>query len=173
MQDYRAKEYLETLTNIAVLVAAGAVLTALSWGYFTVSRAPSLQSGLQKGKVLAKLPNIDYRSSPQTLLVVMNVTCNFCTESIPFYNQLAKLNNDGKNRTRLLAVFPNNEIEVNEYARQNQLQLDSAAAVDLGSISVNGTPTLILVNEEGKILDFWIGAIPKNIENRVIESIKL
>lgn len=150
-----AKSTLEVVTNVAILLAATAFLTALSWGFFVQQRAPSTTGGFRKGEEAAVLPNVDYAGAPKTLVVVLNTRCRFCAESVPFYNSLAA----GRAGTRVIAVFPNDEGEVREYARQQSLKLETVAGADLRTLHTESTPTMILVGRDGKILDFWIGKL--------------
>ncbi len=171
MQESKIKTHLEVITNVAVLLTAMAVLSALSWGYFSQKRQPSLKNGLQKGDVLTKIASLDYRNSSQTLLIAMNTECHFCTESVPFYNHLVKSRQGQDETARIIAIFPNKENEVNQYVQQHRLQTETIAAVNLSALNMVNTPTVILVDSGGKILDFWVGKLQENMERQVIKSI--
>lgn len=171
MRTLKIKYYLEVITTVAVLLMAMTLLSALSWGYFVQKRVPPLQSGLQKGEVVSKLPKVDYSNSSQTILIVMDMQCRFCLESIPFYNHLAQLPATARGATRLIAIFPNEEDEVKEYVRQNQLQIDTVSGIDTGTPNIVGTPSIILVDRSGKILDFWTGKLSAETESQVIKAI--
>jgi hypothetical protein len=150
-----SKNTLGVVTNVAVLLAATALITTLSWGFFVKQQTPTAGGGFRKGAAAPTLPDVDYASAPKTLLIVLNTRCHFCTESIPFYNSLVEKHP----RARILAVFPNDESEVKEYARQQQLNSEVVAGVNFRSLQVESTPTMILVDGDGKILDFWIGKL--------------
>lgn len=171
MQESKLKSYLELTTNVAVLLAAIAVLTALSWGYFAQKQKPSIRSGLQKGRVIAYLPEATLNDSRATLLIAMSINCHFCTESISFYNQLARAQQGLGSSPRIIAVFPEEDSEVKQYVRQNRLEVSSTAATDFRKLGVDTTPTMILIDKEGKIIDFWIGKIPEDVQQQVVESI--
>jgi thioredoxin-related protein len=167
----KTQKYLEVVTNVAVLLVALAVLTAFAWGYFVNQRSATLQNGLQIGQHIGRLTNLDYASAPRSLLIVMTTKCSFCTESMPLYRQIVKAQQARDSTTRIVAVFPNTDREVKEYLQQNQLQIDSVSEVDLRTLNVAGTPTLILVDNGGKILDYWIGKLPEESELEVIKAI--
>lgn len=171
MQESKLKSYLELTTNAAVLLAAIAVLTALSWGYFAQKQKPSLRSGLQKGKAITNVPAANLNGPQATLLIAMSIRCHFCTESISFYNQLARAQQGSGNSPRLIAVFPEEESKVKQYVQQNGLQVSSTAATDFKELGVETTPTMILIDKEGKIIDFWIGQIPEEAQQQVIEVV--
>jgi hypothetical protein len=65
MQASTIKKHLEIITNVAVLLTAIGVLSALSWGYFVQRHTPSLHDGFRKGQVIAGLPKVDYSGAPK------------------------------------------------------------------------------------------------------------
>ncbi|HKS30189.1 MAG TPA: redoxin family protein [Pyrinomonadaceae bacterium] len=117
---------------------------------------------------MPKIPRVDYASASQTILIAVNTECHFCTESIPFYNELAKLQQMKDKGTRIIAVFPNAESEVQQYVKQNQLQVEAIAGVDLKTFNVRGTPTMILVDRNGKVLNFWIGKLSEDEKKQAV-----
>jgi thioredoxin-related protein len=100
----------------------------------------------------------------------MNTGCRFCTDSIPFYNQM-KAQQSILKGTRIVAIFPNSKDEVEKYARQRQLNIASVAEVDFQPLGIPATPSLILVDGNGKVLDFWIGKLSKEDEQQAINAI--
>lgn len=173
MQIFKAKPPLETATNIAVLLVAIIVVSAFSWGYFIQKRVPSMQSGLQKGRVLANVASIDYGSSPHTLLIIMSTNCRFCTENISFYDQLDSLQRQTHFQTRIFAIFPDKENPVRQYVQQNNINagITVKTEADLDSLNVNSRPTLILINNKGEILNFWIGKLSEDAQQEVVRVI--
>lgn len=170
----KSKDYsiLETATNIAVLLVAFAVLSALCWGYFLHRRPISLKSGLQKGHKLQDISRVDFSNSSKTLLIAMSTKCSFCTESISFYNQLAKLQQKTNQSTRIVAIFPEERITVDYYAQQNKIDagIITIADADLKSVNVDSTPTIILIDSNRTILDFWIGKLSESLQQEVTQA---
>jgi hypothetical protein len=167
----KLKSYLEVATNIAVLLVALAVLSTFAWNYFGRNPTPQLQAGFQKGQPFAQVPGVSYSSSPQTLLIAMSTSCHYCTESLPFYKQLAEAQRTSGRQTHVVAVFPNQEAEVRQYVQQNKLGLDTVAGVDLGALNISGTPTAVMIDDNGKVQDFWIGKLPEAQERQVIKAV--
>lgn len=172
MDETKLKNRLEIATNIAVLFVAVAVLSVFAWSYFSRPRMPKLNSGLQRGVALSQIANLDYNSSPRTLLVAMSTRCHSCKESTPFYNRLVdRLREDSA--TRLVAIFPEHSEEVAKYAEQNQLKMTAIPAVDFRSLNLTSIPTILLVDNEGKVSDFWIGKLPEAGEQQVAKVASL
>jgi len=168
------KGYLETVTNVAVLVVALIFLTTFAWS-FVVSKTkvrPQARSevGLRKGSVLRQPPSVDYSAAPQTLLLVMNTECHYCNESLPFYKKLA-FSATTDRRTNIVALFPNSQMTVSEYAQKNDLNFQTLSSPDFQLGKMLGTPTLILTNTKGEILDFWVGKLSEESEQEVMKAI--
>jgi thioredoxin-related protein len=167
----KIKTYLEIATNIAVLLAAVTVLSLFAWNYYQGRQiAAQLQPGLQKGMTLDSLPGLSYSNSPRTLLIAMNTQCSYCAASVSFYNQLAAVQKANSN-THVVALFPDSAAAVRTYVEQKQLSLETMGEIDLSKIRVAGTPTMILIDSTGKILDFWVGQLSADAEHRVIQSL--
>ena len=167
----KLKSRLEAVTNVAVLLVAAAVLFTFAWNFNQAHRLTTrLQPGLQKGVVLGVLRGVNYGEAPRTLLVAVSTRCDHCTASVPFYNRLAELQGGGRG-LRVVSVFPEREDEVSLYASQTQLRLDAVAAADFPALNLAGTPTLILMDSAGKVLDFWIGRLSPDAEQQIIQRL--
>ena len=101
----------------------------------------------------------------------MNTRCGYCNESIPFYKQLVEAQQSSDQNVRLVAVLPNSEVEVKQYMQQQQLNISTVPKVNLQTLKVAGTPTIILVDNGGRVLDFWVGKLPQDSEQQVIKII--
>lgn len=165
------KSHLEVATNAAVLLLCLALLSALSWGYFSKGRAPTVRGGLQKGVSLTGLRGLDYGISTQTLLVAMSTKCQYCTDSVPFYNRLVEAGRQNPTPTRILAVFPDAADEVERYVKRNDLRVEALAAADFKAMNIAGTPTVILVDDSGRVLNFWVGKVPEEVEPQIAKAI--
>ena len=171
MNQTKLKSYLEVATNVAVLLVALAVLSTFAWNYFGRSPTPQLQAGFQKGQTFAQVPGVNYDNSPQTLLIAMSIRCHYCTESLPFYKQLAEAQRTSGRETHVVAIFPNSVAEVRQYVQQNNLDLETIAGLDFGALNISGTPTAVLIDESGKIRDFWLGKPPQDKEQQIMKAV--
>ena len=168
-----ARQYLETATNIAVIMAALVVSGIFLLNYFrpTDSNAPRLREGFQTGQQLQSLPGITYSDAPKTLVIALNTTCGFCTESVPFYNKLAEAHRVSKSPLRIVTVFPNSEDDVKRYVQEHQLALVSKASVNFQPLHIVGTPTMLLLDQDGKVIDFWLGRPSESAQAQVMKYI--
>lgn len=164
-------KYLEVTSSVAVLVVAMALLGAIVSARWAGPEKAKFEDGLQRGQVLGRLPSVDYGAVPQTLVLVLSTKCNYCQESLPFYKRLLGEQQRAGQRTRMVALFPNPTTEVEQYKQQNQFHIDSVPELNYSTLNVTGTPTLILVDSTGSVLDFWVGMLSKDDEQQLIEAV--
>lgn len=165
------KSTLEVSTSIAVLLVAVAALSTLAITFFVKPASPNFRPGLEKGKALGQVSNLDYRSSEETLLIALNTNCSYCRESLPLYRKLSATQPQGNKSLRIIALFPNRAEEVARYVKENQLVVDTIANVDFASLPVSGTPTMILVNNRGEVKDFWVGKLAATEADEFVRSL--
>lgn len=149
------KAKLEAIANVVVIVVALAV------GYVVLGRYVSeyRQRPVAAGDRLATIPNLDWKQHRRTLVLALNTGCHFCEQSVPFYQSLAERQGDGEIDLDLVAVFPNNPVQVRQFMAKESLRVRSVAAVPLEKLRVNATPTLILVGSDGRVERSWIGLL--------------
>ncbi len=119
------------------------------------------------------MSGVDFTQSERTLVIAMSANCHFCTESLPFYNDLARTQREVGDATRIVAVFPEEERVVEQYAKQHGFEVSTIAGVNLSGMGISGTPTMILLDQKGKVLDFWTGKPSTDTQQQVAKAITL
>lgn len=155
---------LDLIANVAVIITSIALLGFLGNSWYRSYHAPQRPEAKALVGSTVKLPNVDFGQEGKTLLIVISPTCHFCRDSEPFYRQLAET---GSLKTRLLAVLPvsKNEAEIYVHASISpSLKLVSAS---LGQINVQATPTLLLVDSQGKVEKAWVGKLDDASQKQV------
>jgi hypothetical protein len=71
MSQFRVRRYLETATNVAVLLGAVVVIFVGLWSHFRGSEKPQLSVGLRTGALLVSPPGIQYGNAQRTLMQVI------------------------------------------------------------------------------------------------------
>ncbi len=148
----------EVAANLAIVVASAALVLSLARNQLMVSSRPSgspPDRDLAVGEKVV-LPDVDWRAYPKTLLFVLQAGCHFCTESAPFYQRVVASTDSG--RVRLIAVFPAATADGRTYLRSMGLEIPGLQA-DLAKVRIRGTPTLLLVNHEGRLAKKWRGRL--------------
>src|SRR5260370_40831733 len=71
----------------------------------------------------------------------------------------------------LSVVFPDDPAVVRQVVETQQLTLEVLPAFELGQVKVQATPTLMLVDERGRVSKVWVGELPAVEEAEVIAAI--
>jgi thioredoxin-related protein len=117
------------------------------------------------------LPDIDWAQNGQTLLLALKKGCRFCAESAPFYQRLAS-ETAVKSRVRLVAVLPQEVNEARQYLSNLNVPIDEVRQAKLDTLGVQGTPTLILVNGKGEVMESWAGKLPVEEETELLRRLE-
>lgn len=159
---------LETATNVAIILAALVLGYFFIEKYFFGQNTQSATSEITKGSKIS-LTDFDWRQNQKTLLLVLQKDCHFCSESMPFYQTL--VNKSKEKGIRLVAVLPNSREESIQYLKENGVDISEIKQVPANEINVRGTPTLLLVDDKGEVLNLWMGKLPSEKEKEVIENL--
>jgi thioredoxin-related protein len=160
----------ELVTNIAIIMVALTICVVLAKRYLLSPAAPAEVKSISAGEKIS-LPEMDWQKSRQTLLVVLSEGCHFCAESVPFYQRLAKVASE-RGDVRLVAVLPQPPGEGQKYIDGLGVPIKDVKQAALGSIHVKGTPTLILVDNAGVVINAWVGKLPSDQEAEVIGKLQ-
>ncbi|MFL6209948.1 MAG: peroxiredoxin family protein [Pyrinomonadaceae bacterium] len=117
------------------------------------------------------LPGIDWAKNERTLLLALSQGCHFCTASAPFYQRLTQ-ELSGQKNIGLVALLPQPVDNARTYLTSLGVAVADVRQVPLDALGVVGTPTLILVNKEGVVIDAWRGQLPSNKEQEVLSQLK-
>lgn len=66
---------------------------------------------------------------------------------------------DSKQLLPILAVFPNSESDVIDFAKKVGTNLSATSGQDFRSLHISGTPTIALVDSSGKVRKIWKGML--------------
>jgi thiol-disulfide isomerase/thioredoxin len=162
---------LDKVANVALIIASLLLIGTLARNYY-LSRMPdpSIELGVKKGETV-KLPegaSADGRSAPATLVLALSTHCGFCQASVPFYQKLAVFKNSAPARVRLATVMSEPKEEIEAYLKNNGIAADAVFSMPVSQIGVNGTPTLLLLDGQNKLVESWVGKLNGQGESEVI-----
>lgn len=159
---------LEIITNIAIIVVAILLGVFLIQNIFFHQNTAQPLVGIAKGTKISLL-GTSWGTNQKTLLLVLQKGCKFCTQSMPLYKTLVEKSRE--KGIKLVAVLPTSREESVQYLKENGLEIQEINQAPLNSINVKGTPTLILVNDKGEVLNSWIGKLSSEKEADLFESL--
>jgi len=115
------------------------------------------------------LPIKDWSKSSKNLVLLLQTTCHYCNESLPFYKELERIAKEKS--IRVIAVFPQSIEEGTEHLRKNGINNIEIQWSDFRNLHITGTPTLILVDDKSEVKNYWSGKLSPDQEKKVIESL--
>lgn len=164
-------ENLSSLAIISVSVLLGIVLVK----HFILRKPANTRSDQvaqrsdprpQPGTKIS-VAEIDWSRSSRTLVLAISNTCHYCTESAEFYKTLVQ-RKAGSSSVRIVAALPQTQEQAKAYLDKLGVSVDEVKQIPLASIGVSATPTLILIDRNGTVIESWVGKLPSDKENEVL-----
>ena len=139
-------KYLDKIANVAVIVGVVVFLVLVMRNEF--GRPSYRDSGPKNllGKRI-ELRELKFPLQRNSLVLTLSTTCHFCQDSLPFYKTLAT---QVQGKADLVAVFPQADSEGRAYTEHASLPVRKVISADLSTIGVFGTPTVLLIDRNGK-----------------------
>lgn len=160
---------IELLANIAIIIVAVLLGVVLVDRYLLSSDLPKPDAPqamqIKPGSKLS-FPDAAWEKSGKTLLLVLSTTCRYCNESAPFYQQLAQ-RKGSREDVRIMAILPQSPDEARKYLGDHGITVDQVKQAALGDVHAKGTPTLIMVDKTGSVIESWVGKLPPEKEAEV------
>jgi thioredoxin-related protein len=166
------KGRLEIVINACVLIAALMFLGILITNYSTRTDNKPALNDLKKGSQMVPLKGVDFAKSKKTLVLFLNSQCKYCEKSAPFYAQLARTEHEYNDKVQIVAVFSSSGDETLDFMSTHRLALDTVPDADYAALTVSMTPSIALVDGNGKILDSWVGLLTPRNEAHVLGLLK-
>jgi len=162
------KNKVEVAANVVVIVLAVVIGSVFLMDRFA-SPGPA-PNEVKAGDQLPGLHAYNWTAHERTLVLALRNGCHFCEASMPFYRKLAQLEQSKQIGVHLVAVFPDNPGIVRQVVEAQQLTIETVAGFELGQVKVQATPTLMLVDEQGRVTKVWMGELPAAEEAEVIAA---
>jgi thiol-disulfide isomerase/thioredoxin len=163
---------LDLLVSIAIIAVAILIGIVLVKNYIFNSK-PKGDEGVAANNQIKigttiSLSDINWKENGFTLLLAISSTCHFCSESAPFYQRLAQQRRD----FQFIAVSLETVGESQKYLNQLGVSLDKVMQVPFDSLGIRGTPTLVLVDNNGVVTDVWVGKLTSGEEDAVMSRLQ-
>jgi hypothetical protein len=162
------KSKIEAVANIIVIVFA--VVVGSFFLKDRLSTAAPESNEIKAGDKLANLDGWDWSAHDQTLVLVLRKGCHFCEDSAPFYQRLISQPQQGGSNSNIVAVFPDTADTVKEVVQSEGLGVHAVAGVPLEKLKISATPTLLLVDRSGTVLNAWVGMLSPRQEQEVMKA---
>ncbi len=172
---------IEILSNLAIIAIAILLSSVLIKKYFwltqadteTKKRNSSVHVNSEANIVGRRisLPNIDWAGNRWNLVLAIHSKCHFCTESAPFYKELTNKLLAQPN-LQIVAVSSEPPHIAKAYLDSLGVSIDKVRQADFRPVGVTGTPTLLMVDNNGIVTSTWIGRLDSNREAEVLARLQ-
>lgn len=131
-------------------------------------------SSLRPGEVSSELKALLPSQADRSLVVALAPSCELCTESLPFYRELARELDEQGDQVPLIAALDSPESLALERDRlgEQDVGFDHLVAADFRQLRLLGTPTVLLVGPDGEVLDLWIGRLDERDQKEVLKAVR-
>lgn len=167
---------IQNATNVAILVVAVLLAIVLIKNYILAEKpqagplpGPPPDNRIAAGTQIS-IPNVQWPTSQPTLILALSDTCRYCTESADFYKRLAQ-ENVKKKSVQIVAVLPQDLERGKKYLNELGVTVDDIRSIQLNQLGVRATPTLIMLDVNGKVSESWVGKLPKEKEDEVLSRL--
>jgi peroxiredoxin len=120
----------------------------------------------QSGETVSAITGVPYAAAKRTAVLFIRSTCHYCTESMPFYQDLMK------GGARLVAISGEPQESLNAYLDEHGLSIESATVERASWPKLTGTPTLLIVDDTGRVVKSWIGLLSAPDQQAVRELLQ-
>jgi len=162
---------LQSAANIAVIAAAlCVVLVAVQRLRPTVAEPLSTYA---VGDRMDALSGVDFTSAPHTLVMAVREDCQYCKDSVPFYQRLtAAARSVGPDqRSGVVVVSTDAEPSISAYLMASDIQVDRIVSVAPGELRLPATPILLVVDRSGVVVRVWRGRLAASKEREVFATL--
>ena len=156
---------LEALANIVMVVVGAVAMIVLIRNEITP--VPQKSPRIKVGDRVA-MTGMNWATNRATRVIVLQTRCRFCADSAAFYVKAATAleNRD----VHLTAVFPEPVAEARVYLGRMKIPISDVRQVELSTLRVYGTPTVILVDRNGHVAKTWLGRLEPELEEEVLSA---
>lgn len=158
---------LNALANVCLILTTMTLTGMLAWPYlrpYVFKPQPMLGRG-------DRMPSedIDWKANKNTVVLVLNKDCRFCTASAPFYRKL--IADAAAEHVTFVAIMPH-PVEVSrQYLKEMHLDIADVRQKATTDLHLSGTPTLIHVDAFGIVKDIWYGQLRPQSEGQVTAAV--
>jgi hypothetical protein len=157
---------IEQTVNIATILIAVAVCGMFIKNY--VPGKQNLRPTISIGNRLEVQP-VNWGSNTKNIVLVLSTTCKYCKASTEFYQRLAR-ECEGRH-IRTIALFPQPVEQARSYLESEGVRVTEIWQAQPGKLNVQGTPTVLLVDNNGVVQHVWTGRLPASQEKDLLDSL--
>jgi len=165
-----------TLLERATYVALIAVSCISAWvlikNQFPIPRASRASTVSPLRGETITLKDVVWEQAPQSVVIVLSAHCHWCRESVPLYQKLSTLHKATKAAFQLIAISADAGDELSRFLAANLIEVDRIIPADVARLGIQATPTVLLVNRQGRVESSWRGAMRSSDESAFLKTLR-
>jgi thioredoxin-related protein len=168
-----SRSKLDVTANIAIIVVCIVASVILIRREFFPPPSPQEAAAAKPGERFDALKAMVPAGADRALVIAVSPLCHFCNESMPFYKQLVDRRNQSRSGVKVIAAGPSAKAREDELKKfqDGGVQPDNVVEANFSSIKVPGTPTVMLVDHDGRVLGVWVGKLEEDREREVLKRL--
>jgi hypothetical protein len=164
---------LDVAANVTIIVVCILAAVVLVRREFFPPRPEAPPGAVAAGEQMDVLRGAVPAGSSRALVIAVAPNCHFCNDSMAFYKQLLAQRDSAHSAVKVVAAVSSPEARADEQTKMsaNGVKPDAVVQLDFRQIKVPGTPTVLLVDGNGKVLSVWMGKLDARGEREVLQSL--
>jgi thioredoxin-related protein len=168
-----SRSKLDVVTNLAILATCVIASTVLVRREFFPPRPAPPPKTVTAGERFDALRDVVPAGAPKVMVIALAPNCHFCNDSMLFYRELITRRDSSRSAVRVVAAVPSAEARDPEGSTlaASGVKPDALVQLDFESLKVRGTPTVLLIDRQGKILAVWEGLLDARDRDQVLSRL--
>lgn len=118
-----------------------------------------------------KLPGVSPGAAKLTFVMVLSSQCDYCRHDLPLYRRLSAARSSSGGMLHLIAALPEKTATATAFLNSSGVATDSVLSMAPLEVGAQIVPTLLLLDENGKLKKYWVGAMNHEREREVLAEL--
>lgn len=114
---------------------------------------------------------IDRNGSAMTLIFALRSDCPYCEISMAFYRRIIEGRDEHRSPVQLVVLRPRDDKRLDAQLIAEGIRADKVIGSDSIQSLIRGTPTLLLIDSEGRLKKSWEGRLSSYEEDQALKQI--
>jgi sugar lactone lactonase YvrE len=130
-------------------------------------------SSIIVGTSVASIPDYDFRGAGRTLVLFLDAAGEDSNEIAPLFKELTETGKSDRKLFQTIALFTNDEQTVGRALKIWDWPVEHRSEFEASGFRLEALPTVLVVNQEGRVLKSWSGEISSTQEAEIMKALGL
>lgn len=168
-----SRSKLDIVANVAIIATCIIASTVLVRRELFPPRPEPPPGSVVAGDHIDTLRTAVPAGADKALVLAIAPGCHFCNDSMGFYKQLIDQRDSAKSPVKVVAAVASPDAKTGEEGKlaSQGVKPDAVVQIDFQKAKVPGTPTVMLVDKQGKVLSVWVGLLDASGQKEVLKAL--